>query len=167
MTTQTILKLTGLLLTLLLSAGCAVTGKPEPLVTTVPVCQQDFSQEFKDFTSEQSIELLLIAETEGCWDTAITAAFDAKASLPESELVKALKRFNRQESSSLFDQAAESYLTELVEGHIAYGEKQQRFLESYSRNAINKARSQSSQQLRLAQQVSWRLDRVMYARLFE
>jgi len=167
MTRYTIPTLAGLILSLFLLAGCAAKGKAKPIVTTVPVCQQNFSREFKDFTPGKSAELLRSAQREGCWNFAITAALEAKISLSEAELTKALKYFNRQETTELFDRAAEDYFTALAEGQIAYGEEQQRFLEAYSRNAINRARNQNSQQLRLIQQVSWRLDRVMYARLFE
>jgi len=167
MTRYAIPTLAGLLLSLFLLAGCAANGKAKPIVATVPVCQQDFNRVFKDFNPGQSAELLRAAQNKGCWDSAVAGALEAKIPLSETELAKALKYFNRQETMELFDQTAENYFTALAEGRIAYGVEQQRFLEAYSRNAINNARSQNSQQLRLVQQVSWRLDRVMYARLFE
>lgn len=151
-----------------LLAGCAVSRKPESLRSLQPpICEQNFVTVFKGIDGEVLTRQLKAAEDGGCWEAAFKGAVSVQAPLAEFDLVKGLQSFNRQANRAAFEQVAELYLTSLASGQIVYGEDQQRFLEAYSRHAIRNAHSQESQTLKLAQQVSWRLDRVLYTRLFE
>ncbi len=158
-----------MLMAAVLLSGCLAKRKlaaSSPDVT-VPICQKEFPREFKGVSSENAVDLLRQAESDGCWEPALLSALEAQVTLPASELVKGLKHFNRQQTSGTFDKLTEQYLTSLSDGRIAYGDDERRLLEAYSRHTIRNAHSQESQQLRLVQQVSWRLDRDLYARLFE
>lgn len=156
------------LLTGLFVTGCA-TPKTVALSTTegMPFCQSDVSGQFTGVSTEKATDLLRRAENDGCWEPAMLSALDAGVKLSNTELVKGLTYFNRQQTQATFNRLIEQYLESLIDGRIDYGEDQRRLLEVYSRQAIRNARSQESSQLKLVQQVSWRLDRPMYAQLFE
>ncbi len=150
-------------------AGCAGSTQKNlsPQIAAKPFCQKNFAQEFKEVGAYQAGRLLTAAEQEGCWEQAMTAALESDSVLPEEQLVRALEYYNRNQTRQAFDQTAKHYLKALVDAEVVFEENQRRFLEAYSREAIRSARSQKSPQLRLVQQVCWRLDRAMYARLFE
>lgn len=150
--------------------GCAAKQNVEPIasLSPIPICQKDLRAQFSSASSEEEVESLLTeAEQGGCWEHAYLESLKAQAAISEKQLAKGLKHFNRQQSGTTFDEIAAKYLTALVDGRIAYGDEQQRWLEAYSRYSIRNARSQNSQQLRLVQQVCWRLDRPLYTRLFD
>lgn len=156
------------LMMLILLAGCAPPKAAAPSVSLVEdICRADVSLQLKNLSSADTGSLLARAAAGGCWESAITAALENDVALPQAELIKGLKHFNRAQSSAIFDHLVEHYLTAMAGGQIAYGEKEQRLLEAYSRHAIRNARSQESPPLRLVQQICWRLDRPLYARLFE
>ena len=150
-------------------AGCAGKHKPELVtnLTQIPVCQIDLSKELESASGKKVESILAEAEQGGCWERAYLESLKSNAAMSEKQLTKGLQHFNRQQTYKTFAVVAEKYLLALVEGRIVYGEDQQRWLEAYSRYAIRAARSQESAQLRIAQQVCWRLDRPLYTRLFE
>ena len=123
------------------------------------------------FSDNELAELLDKALEEGrvdeCWMPLMREALSAKRDIPHRHLAKAVKVFNRRRHETLFHIAVYRYLADLAGGRGEYRAQDRRLLETYSSYLINNAGSSSDENLRQAMLLCRKLDRDLYAQLFE
>ncbi len=144
----------------------AVTIAPVP----ISVCAGEMVDRVAGLEADTVGSFLQAAEQEGgaaCWSEAVQAALIQGKPVPPAHLVKALDAFNRNATAGDFHRAVGQYLRGLADGDGSYTQADQRLLEAYSRYVIRTANSQDDNNLQLAQMACARLDRALYARLFE
>jgi hypothetical protein len=156
-----------LLVTQFLVWGCA-SHKLE--VVAERICGAGLGERVESLEAHEVGDLLARADAEGgaiCWSEAVQLALEQDKSIPKVQLTKAIDAFNRNATASDFHRAVGQYLRGLAGHDGSYTEDDRRLLEAYSRYVIRTARSQDDANLHLAQTACARLDRVLYARLFE
>jgi hypothetical protein len=104
---------------------------------------------------------------EECWIPLMQKALDQKDDLPLAHLANALKVFNKQRHQRYFHLATYRYFSALIKGSRPYGPEDRQLLEMYCRYVINVAANVQDPNLSNAKLLCRRLDRDLYARLFE
>jgi hypothetical protein len=174
--TKQILKMFGLCMLLLttqfIAWGCSPL-KSSPVTTesvAAHVCDGGMMNRVAELEPYAVGPFLNAAKEEGgvaCWSEAIQAALLQDKPIPREQQVKALDVFNRKATSGDFHRVVGQYLHGLADDSRSYTEEDRRLLEAYSRYVIRTAYSQDDANLQLAQTACARLDRALYARLFE
>ena len=159
---------------LLAATGCT-TGKrqavtligddPAPLT-----CRQALSMEIRQIPEDDLVRLLANTYHGGaaqtCWQPLMAKALEGDRSLPERQLVRGLKAFNRNETRDLFVRAAYQYFSLIARGDGTYGEPQKQLMTRYLSLVIREADSRTDPELKQAMLVCERLDPGMYHKFF-
>lgn len=154
--------------------GCApqsVSSTVDKVVAApMSICNQEMAGQVAALGDAEVDDFLARADAEGgevCWSKAVSAALEQQKTVPRTHLVKALDAFNRNATTADFHRSVGQYLSGLAEQQASYSLDDRRLLEAYSRYVIRTARSQDDPHLKTAQLACARLDRALYARLFE
>ena len=104
---------------------------------------------------------------DSCWVPLVKLGLDDKRDIPRAHLVTAVKVFNQREHEAYFHKAVYRYFADLSKNRSGFRPEDRRLLQAYSSYLINSAHSQEDPNLKQAKLLCKRLDRNLYAKLFE
>ena len=151
-------------------AGC-VTQKKATVVLAKPTCEEALSGRLRILSDSEVGDLLDKALREdridGCWIPLMEISLTENRGIPRKHLVKAVKVFNKHSYEALFHMAVHRYFADIAKGASRYREEDRKLLGAYCSYLINSVVSAEDQNLKQAKLLCRKIDRDLYARLFE
>jgi len=150
--------------------GCTGLRKAA-VIMPQPTCAEAVGSGIRN-TSDNDLTALL-DESQGedrrdsCWVPLVKLGLDDKRDIPRAHLAKAIKVFNKREHEAYFHKAVYRYFADLSKNRSGFRPEDRRLLQAYSSYLINSVRSQEDPNLKQAKLLCKRLDRNLYAKLFE
>ena len=145
--------------------------KRAAVVMPETTCSEALASGLQNYSDNEIAELLdeslVEKDVDGCWIPMMTYSLNENRDIPHRHLVEAVKVFNKRRYGNLFHKAMYRYFAALSENPDNYRPEDKRLLEEYLSYLINSAESSRDKHLRQAKLVSRKLDRNLYARLFE
>ena len=150
--------------------GC-VGQKRMSVIKPEPTCAEALAAGIKAYSDYEIAQLLDSAlenkDMDGCWIPLVKQCLDDKREIPARHLVEAVKTLNTNRHEDYFHKAVYRYFAGLAENPEKYRPEDRRFLETYLSFLINTAESNRDKHLGQAKLLCQKLDRNLYARLFE
>ena len=160
---------TGLFIVMLLTS-CLAPKKVAPLPPQ-PICSEALEEGLSSLTNNQLSALLEEAEDqnrlEDCWIPLVKGCLDENRDISREHLVKAVKTFNQQQYEPYFHKSLYRYFADITKNPSEYRPADRKLLELYCSYLINNARSHRDTNLRQTKLLCRKLDRNLYARIFE
>lgn len=150
--------------------GCAGT-KRVAVVKPQPSCTEALRSDLHIISDNGLVSLLNESQGEDgpddCWIPLVKLGLDNNRDIPRAHLAEAVKIFNQQEHEAYFHKAVYRYFADLSKNPSAFRTEDRKLLQAYCSYLISSARSQQDPNLQQAKLICKRLDRSLYARLFE
>ncbi|RJQ48792.1 MAG: hypothetical protein C4530_24160 [Desulfobacteraceae bacterium] len=150
--------------------GCTASRKAA-VIKPAPNCTEALAGSFNDLSENELSDLLdqTSSETrlESCWIPLMKKGLDDNRDIPHAHLLKAVKVFNKKQHEVYFHKAVYRYLAGLTQTPNRYRMEDRNLLETYCSYLINSAATSKDERLDHAKVLCRKLDRDLYAGLFE